>query len=107
MSITEKRGTPFTIEEIRERVTPVLAQYNVEMAVLFGSYAKGSATSKSDVDMIVKCNQTGMDFYSLYFEVEDSLEGVKLDFFDVRELKNGITLESEMFKCGVNIYAKQ
>jgi hypothetical protein len=36
------------------RITPVLKQYHVAYAALFGSYAKGTATAKSDVDLLVR-----------------------------------------------------
>ncbi len=40
-----------TIKEITHRITPVLQKYGVKSAFLFGSYARGEATDKSDVDL--------------------------------------------------------
>jgi len=33
--------------ELRQRLTPVFDQYNVKRAILFGSYAKGTADEKA------------------------------------------------------------
>ncbi len=35
---------PYTIEEIRRRVTPVAEKYRLAAVWLFGSYARGEAT---------------------------------------------------------------
>ena len=46
----------FGIETIKSKLRPVFSNYNINSAILFGSYAKGSATEKSDVDLLVDSN---------------------------------------------------
>ena len=41
-----------TITEIKEAVTPICERYGVDKMCLFGSYARGEADDKSDVDLI-------------------------------------------------------
>jgi predicted nucleotidyltransferase len=43
-----------SIEEIKEKITPILQRYGVTRAAIFGSLAKGEATSSSDVDILVE-----------------------------------------------------
>ena len=43
----------YTIEQLRERITPVAEKYQLRAVYLFGSYAKGEATDDSDVDILV------------------------------------------------------
>ena len=43
----------FALDELYDTISPVFLLYNVKSAVLFGSYAKGRATSKSDIDLLV------------------------------------------------------
>jgi hypothetical protein len=43
-----------TIEIIKNAVAPLAEKYNVIKVDLFGSYASGNATEKSDVDFLVK-----------------------------------------------------
>ena len=43
-----------TKEEIREKVIPFAKKYDVVRVDIFGSYANGNATTKSDVDFLVE-----------------------------------------------------
>ena len=43
----------YTIEQLRERISPVADKYRLRAVYLFGSYAKGKATEQSDVDILV------------------------------------------------------
>ena len=40
----------YTIDEIRKIIFPIAIRYGVERMYLFGSYARGEATSQSDLD---------------------------------------------------------
>ncbi len=54
----------YTIEQIRELITPVAVKYKLPAVYLFGSYARGEATENSDVDILV--DKTGSDIKSLF-----------------------------------------
>lgn len=56
-------------ESIKRIIAKILPKYDVKRAALFGSYATGTNTKKSDVDLLVE------------FEGKKSL-------FDLAELKN-------------------
>ena len=43
----------YTINEIKNIVSPIASQYGVDRVFLFGSYARGEATSESDIDFRV------------------------------------------------------
>ena len=45
---------PYTIEEIREKAMPIAIHYGVDALSLFGSYARGEADDKSDLDFLVQ-----------------------------------------------------
>ena len=40
----------YTIDEIRQIIFPIAVRYGVERVYLFGSYARGEATTQSDLD---------------------------------------------------------
>ncbi len=42
------------IESIKKIVSPIAREYGVKRVYLFGSYAKGLATEKSDVDLLIE-----------------------------------------------------
>ncbi|MCI6158174.1 MAG: nucleotidyltransferase domain-containing protein [Selenomonadaceae bacterium] len=50
--------TVLTIDEIKQRVIPILKRESVTSAWLFGSYARGEATPNSDIDLRVDCRQS-------------------------------------------------
>ena len=45
--------TVLTIDEIREKVTPIAKKYDIKEVYLFGSYARGEADENSDVDLVI------------------------------------------------------
>ena len=45
----------YSINHIKERVTPVARNHGVRRVMLFGSYARGEATEESDIDLHVWC----------------------------------------------------
>ena len=54
----------YTIEEIRTIVSPIAMKYHLKAVFLFGSYARGTATSASDIDLLI--DTTGADLDSLF-----------------------------------------
>lgn len=58
--------------DISTAVTSVLAQYDVSVAYLFGSFARGEQTPDSDIDLRLVCGNT-MTFGTLY-ELSHELE---------------------------------
>lgn len=45
---------PYTIEEIRTKAMPIAIRYGVDALSLFGSYARGEADEKSDLDFLIQ-----------------------------------------------------
>jgi len=63
-------------------------QYGVTAITLFGSYAKGGATDKSDIDIAV---QTPLSDYFLLYDLKENLEKAlhtKVDLIRLREHMN-------------------
>lgn len=51
-----------SVETIRSALTPIFVQYCIKDAILFGSFAKGVATERSDVDLLVDSDLRGLRF---------------------------------------------
>lgn len=66
----------YTIDEIKAIAVPIAKRYGISALYLFGSYARGEATSSSDLDFrIKKGNQrSAYALASLYGELEDSFD---------------------------------
>ena len=65
----------YSINEIKERITPVALKYRLPAVYLFGSYARGEATDESDVDIMV--DTTGTEVRGIF-----ALGGLHEDFSD-------------------------
>lgn len=60
-----------TVAEFQNRFGPVFARYRIQRAILFGSYARGDASRRSDIDLIL-IQETDRRFL-------DRLDGLLLD----------------------------
>ncbi|MBQ7453918.1 MAG: nucleotidyltransferase domain-containing protein [Selenomonadaceae bacterium] len=62
----------YTIDEIRAKAVPIAKKYGVKKLSLFGSYARGDADAKSDVDFLCDDdNVRGWDYFSLVYDLEN------------------------------------
>ena len=100
--IDEEHGL-LTIEQIKEICARVFEEYNVEYCYLFGSYAKGKANEKSDVDLLVALPMNGLKFFGLVEMLREELKK-RVDVLDVSQLKNNEALVQEILKDGIKIY---
>ena len=66
----------YSIQQIRELISPIATSYGVERMTLFGSYARGEATETSDVDFCVECGNI-KDLFTLSGFVIDLEEVLK------------------------------
>ena len=68
-----------SIPRIRECIAPVCKKYPIRKAYLFGSYARGDATEKSDVDLRIEGDiKSFFMLGGIYSELSDAL-GTELD----------------------------
>ena len=81
----------------------VFQTYPVEYCYLFGSYAKGTASETSDVDLLLCTNITGIKFYGLVERLRETLKK-NVDVLEVRQLTNNPELINEILRDGVKIY---
>ena len=67
-------GKIYTIDEITAAVKPIAEKYGIDKVWLFGSYARGEATEKSDVDLLISYqNLIGMfALGGVYSDMEDA-----------------------------------
>lgn len=100
--IDENHGI-LTADQIKKICGEIFKDYSVEYCYLFGSYAKGKATEKSDVDLLVAIPVDGMKFFELIELLREKLKK-KVDLLDIAQLNNNPTLVQEILKDGIKIY---
>lgn len=88
------------VEEIRKKITPVLARHKVKRAGLFGSAATGALRAESDIDILIDIKKDiGLfEFVSIKQELEEKL-GRKVDLVEYQTLKPALRekiLETEI-----------
>ena len=97
----------YEIDEIKEKLQPVFNAAPVYQAILFGSYAKGIATEKSDVDIVINSNGKLLD-YNFYGVLDDVVESLnkRVDMIEISEIRKGSQIYEEIQKSGVMLYER-
>ena len=93
-----------SLNEIKTIVKELLERYHAEYALLFGSYARGDATSDSDIDVIIV---GGKNFVprNIFALAEDLREktGLDADVFEMREVDTGTPFYESVMREGIRI----
>jgi len=78
-----------TVEELKKKIKPILIQYDVKKAGLFGSAARGEQRPDSDIDILVEISQKSLsvlDFIGIKLELEGAL-GKRVDLVEYSTIK--------------------
>lgn len=77
------------LNNIKNRLIPILRQNNVIKASIFGSYARGEETKKSDIDMMIKYKgkMSLLDLIGLEQELEEKT-GIKFDITTYKSINH-------------------
>jgi len=93
------------IDDVVRIITPILQPSPVRRVILFGSYAKGTNTPNSDIDLIIDSNGQlrGIDFFALSSELSQALP-IEADIFEMREINPNSNMYDAIAQEGVVIY---
>jgi predicted nucleotidyltransferase len=67
----------YTLSWIKRKVLPVLKRHSVKKAAIFGSFARGEAKARSDVDILIEYKSKAkslFDLVDLKSDLEDTLD---------------------------------
>ena len=95
-----------TIGDIEKACSEVFTQYPITWCYLFGSYAKGTATEKSDVDLAVSDSVDGLRFFGMVDALKTSLRK-NVDVLTPEQLSKNPKLLNEVMQDGVKVYGKR
>ncbi len=93
------------ISAIQTALAPVFDDYGISRAVLFGSVAKGTATEKSDLDLLVDSKLRGLKFVGFMEAVRQAV-GMPVDILNVSHIEKNSKIEHEINSTGITIYEK-
>lgn len=73
--MVKKKIQPLTVKQIAKIAVPILKRNGVTKAGVFGSYARGEAKKRSDIDILVKTKKglSLFDFAGIKIELEENL----------------------------------
>lgn len=75
------------LNKLREHKPELQRKYPITELGVFGSYARGEATDKSDIDIAVEISAPmGLNFIEMADEIE-ALFGIKTDVVPMRSIK--------------------
>ena len=96
------------IEDIKKGVVPACTEFEVQKLFVFGSFARGTESSSSDVDFLVEFkfpeNCLSKRYFGLLHRLEDTL-GSSIDLLTSHGLKNP-HFRKRVLEERVLIYAK-
>ena len=95
----------YTFSQLQELMNPVFSAYDVQKAVLFGSYGKGTASTNSDIDLLVDSRLHGLHFVGLLGDLKNRV-GKEIDLFDITHIVPGSRIDKEIHQTGVTLYEK-
>jgi predicted nucleotidyltransferase len=91
------------LDTIKSVVFDVLSKHDVSTCYLFGSYAKGKANNKSDIDLMIVSDVEGIEFYQMIDELESKLNKT-VDLIRLDTAIQNVKLMNEILKDGIKIY---
>ena len=105
LEINKMSEKVYTIEEIKEMIYDIFKKYGIEKAYIFGSYARGEADKKSDVDIMIKKGnlKTLLQLSALAYEIEQILKK-QVDIVIEETYTDDIQYDSETIKLAKNIF---
>ena len=102
--IDEEHGL-LTMEDIRRICREQLSAYPISYCYLFGSYARGTATENSDVDLLVSGEVKGLRFYGLVDALKNALKK-NVDVLTPGQLTQNPELMDNILREGIKVYEK-
>ncbi len=91
------------LENIKKLVIPIMERNKIKRAGIFGSFATGSYSGTSDVDILVELgnNISLLDFVRIKLDLEDSLQR-KVDLVEYSAIKP--RLRKQILEEEIRIY---
>ena len=98
-TVSSVNSKVLTIQEIADVVKPIAEKYGLQSMYLYGSYARGTATAESDIDLIVDTTGSSIKglfaLGALYSELEEALRK-EIDLITLSSLTQEPQMQSEI-----------
>lgn len=97
----------YQVDEIKNKLYPIFKAAPIYRAILFGSYANGTADERSDIDLLVESRGElrGLRFYGVLEDVVTTL-GKNVDLIEASEIRDGAAILDDINQQGVILYER-
>jgi len=97
-----------SVEQIKQTLVPIFAKEPIQKAILFGSYARGTHTDTSDVDIVIdsRGHLIGLDFFRVLDEIIQALR-IDVDLFEAAEIMTESLMEKTIMNEGITLYERK
>lgn len=94
-----------SIEEIKTAIIPLMERHSITRCAIFGSYARGDETERSDIDLLfsIEKHMTLEEWDAMEKEFETTLEK-HVDFIEFGTFSKRV--EAEVMKEAIMLYEK-
>lgn len=97
----------YNVKTIKNICRTIFVHYpGVECAYLYGSYARGKATGKSDIDILVVCHGMGLKFFGMAADLEEALHK-EVDLQTHEQIGDNADFLENILVEGIKIYDKK
>lgn len=94
-----------TIDEILEEIVTACKDFNVNRVILYGSFAKGLQSTRSDIDIAIDYDDE-LDYWGLKDRI-DSIETLRrIDILDLKQKNINSLLLEDIREYGKVLYQK-
>ncbi|MFO7969269.1 MAG: helix-turn-helix domain-containing protein [Bacillota bacterium] len=102
--ITDRLGV-YEVEQIKELLIPLTLKYDIDVIILFGSYAKGKPDPLSDIDLAIDGDINGLTFFGLLEEI-NQLFVKDIELIHMKEVEENSNLMKDIRK-GIVLYERK
>jgi len=97
----------YTTNEIKTKLLPIFNAIPVEKAILFGSYARGTPSMKSDIDILIdsKGKIRGIDFFGVLEDITVCLDK-RIDLIERYQIEKNSFIFHTIEQEGIVLYEK-
>lgn len=98
----------YAIEELKDLLAPAFAAYPVRKGYVFGSYSRGEATEKSDIDIFIEPSD-GFKSYQACGVLSRAMElsGKGVDCYSSLDFDESAPIYKTILKDRVQIYGQE
>jgi len=90
---------------IKENISKIAKNYDIEKVYLFGSYVKGQAKENSDVDLYMESGLYGLEYFEFVEELRENLKK-KVEVLSNKTVQEYSKIDEEIKKSGALIYER-